>query len=226
MTDWATISWNLAIGVLVGVAANFVYDYILPAKLRQRAWPRLPSLWSVVVLVYAVGLLYLVEERWVVPFHTRIVVVVVGLVGIVLVTLVVQLPKRRPWEKLLIAAILPLFLVAAVDRLFPRWIRLECPELVGDEAVFKGQVAREHWKVNVLVHPFRTPEWWVQQVPLPDRHGNWEARVVFGGESGDRFEVLAIAIPEGAFYREGEVLRSDQIPVVAMKSRICEVEKR
>lgn len=90
----------------------------------------------------------------------------------------------------------------------------------------KGLVAREEWKINLLVHPLKSAEWWVQQVPIPDRTGHWEARAVFGGISGDLFEVLAIAVPQGILYKEGEVIRPDQIPRPVFKSKICLMEKR
>lgn len=226
MVDWVTFGWNVTISILTGVAANWLYDHVLPS----RTWPRtrlpLPSLWGVLVIVYAVGWLYVVERRWLLPLNQRILVVALGLVVIVVVTLVVQLLRRRLWEQLLIVVVAPLLVTAAADPWFPHGIRLECSRLVGDEAVFKGQVANANWKINVLVHPLRTPDWWVQQVPLADRHGAWEVRMAFGGESGERFQVLAIAIPEGALYKEGDVVLAEQIPVQALKSSFCEVMKQ
>ena len=113
-----------------------------------------------------------------------------------------------------------------VDRVFPRGADLTCPGIAGDDEVVKGLVAGERWLINLLVHPLRTPDWWVQQVPISDQRGRWEARAVFGGSSGERFQLLAIAVPEGSLFREGDVIHAEQIPRMAFKSKLCQVEKR
>ena len=228
MADWPTLLLNIAIGMVTGVAANFVSRSLIPRLMpgdRPEAVP-VPALWAVVFVGYVFVMLYLVEQRWLMPFELRFVVVTVSAVVIVVLTIGIRLMGRRPWEELLIVVVLPAVPIVLVDPLFPRGVDLKCPAIVGDDEVVKGLVGGEQWRINLLVHPLKTPDWWVQQVPISDLQRNWEARAVFGGGSGDRFQLLAIAVPEGLLFREGDVIRAEQIPRTAFKSKLCQVEKR
>ena len=222
MTDWWTFALNQALGVLTGVAGSFVYHYLLPKRIPdiRVGGTVIRSLWSVVFVFYVFVALYLVEQRWLIPVEFRVLVVTVTAVVIVVVTALLRLMGRRPWEELLIVALLPALVIPPVDRVFPRGVDLTCPGIAGDDEVVKGLVAGERWRINLLVHPLRTPDWWVQQVPISDQRGRWEARAVFGGSSGDRFQVLAIAVPEGSLFREGDVIHAEQIPRMAFKSKL------
>jgi hypothetical protein len=225
--EWSALAVNLLIAILAGVIANFLSLLFFRTRVRHPVLPSyVSSIWSIVVVLYVVVALFLVEERWLMPVKYRVLVVTMSFLLILLLTYLLRLMRRKPWQELLIIFVIPAVLIYAVDPLFPRGITIECPPIVTDDATVKGLVSRENWKINVLVHPIKTPDWWVQQVPIPDQGRRWEARAVFGGSSGDQFEVLAIAIPEGSLFKEGEVIHPEQIPRSVFRSKICQVQRK
>lgn len=228
MMDGQTVVVNIAIGVVAGVCANILSLYLIPKLVPgDRPRPRpVPTLWSVVFVGYVIVALYLVEQRWLIPFEQRFAVVGTCAAVVVVLTVLLRLMVDRPWEELFVVALVPAALIVLSDPVFPRGVDLDCPAIVADEEVVKGRVQGASWHVNVLVHPLRDPDWWVQQVPVVDLRRNWEVRAVFGGASGDRFQLMAIALPEGLLFRDGDTIRTDQIPRTAFKSRLCRVEKR
>jgi len=60
----------------------------------------------------------------------------------------------------------------------------------------KGTVSDPNVRVYVIVHPLRVSEMWVQQPPIVDGTGNWQASANFGTETlgiGERYELIALA---------------------------------
>lgn len=90
----------------------------------------------------------------------------------------------------------------ANTRITPITIRIVDPVEGGSvtlQYLVKGTVSDPDARVHVIVHPLRVSEMWVQQSPLVDGDGNWQASCVSGTESlglGERYEIVALATNE------------------------------
>jgi len=63
----------------------------------------------------------------------------------------------------------------------------------------KGTVSDVNSKVYVVVRPFETLDYWVQEPPTVDAYGNWQVYAYFGEKGigiGDKYEVIALATDE------------------------------
>lgn len=79
----------------------------------------------------------------------------------------------------------------------------------------KGKVSDPKLHVYLFVHPLLTNLWWVQPIPSPpNKDGSWASIAYFGEAEkgvGEYFEILAIAAPERALFREWEQLRTEKV---------------
>ncbi len=98
----------------------------------------------------------------------------------------------------------------------------------------KGTVSDPNSKVYVIVRTLRMSQLWVQQPPIVDGGGNWQASVYFGNEmisSDERYEVIALATTDnflvtwatGNLLSEGQELLS--LPRKSNKSGLITVTR-
>jgi hypothetical protein len=90
----------------------------------------------------------------------------------------------------------------ANSRITPITIAIVDPAEGGNvtlQYLVKGTVSDPNARVHVIVHPLKVSEMWVQQSPIIDGNGNWQASCTFGAETlgiGERYEVIALATNE------------------------------
>lgn len=99
----------------------------------------------------------------------------------------------------------------------------------------KGTVSDSNARVFVIVHPLAVSEMWVQQRPIVDGKGNWQALANFGMEiirpDGEQYEVIALATNDnflvtwatGNSLSEGQKLRS--LPRKSNRSNLITVTR-
>lgn len=194
--------------------------------------PRIPAIWmfwTIIVTASVVFVLYLAETRWALSLFSCFIWAIGFLVFAIVVTgLVFLLMKKVGIEMAICAGILLLALTGYfVDRALPHYVSISCPSFVGDTVIIHGNTAHwAKWNVRVLLHPLKSEEWFVQQIPVPDESGRWRIECIFGGSSQERFEILAIASHEDISLERGQTILPNEIPDRVYRSRICEVEKQ
>lgn len=75
---------------------------------------------------------------------------------------------------------------------------------VEERTVVKGKSTPIPEVVYVLVHPRSTNSWWVQDLPVVQRTGDWSVDVSMGTASagiGESFDIIALATNEGRLIR-------------------------
>lgn len=220
--DLQPLPVTFAVSLVASLVANAVYARRSGAT---QVISGEPLFWSVVVVFFLALVLTMGLSRWLVPLWAAYLTaagaaaVAAGMVFLV---------SGRSWPagvKLAVTVAVPGLGVLVIDPLFPSNVSLRCPEEVRQETVVHGWVDRSAVSTNVLVHPMRSAEWWVQQIPVPDRSGRWHAKSVFGGQPGDLFEVMAVSVSDGSLYEEGSAIHPSQIPESAYRSDVCLVRR-
>lgn len=234
-------STYLIIGIIsscvIPVVLNFWIFGPLERWLKKRRKniepkPPIPAVWifwTVIVTVSVVFVLYLAETRWALSLLSSFISAIgflafaIGCTGLVFL-----LMKKTRTEMAICIGILLLALTGYfVDRVLPHYVSISCPSFVGDTAIIRGNTAHwGTWNVRVLLHPLKSEEWWVEQIPVPDESGRWRIECTFGGSSQERFEILAIASHEDIPLERGQTILPNKIPDKVYRSRIYEVEKQ
>lgn len=225
--DVKLIGFNLLLGVISGIAANWCYDKII--KIKNNVSPQSDyhgsKLWPIVVVVYIVFIAYLIEEIWLVPIKYWFLFVISGFFFMFILIYLLSRLRRKTWQEFIVISVFPAIFLWAINPLFPKGISLTCPKFVQDDVILHGYVKNEHWKINILVNPFKTPEWWVQQIPVSGAWRRWQTKATFAGSANDRFQIIAIAGLKENLFKEGDTVLPGNIPKSVFRSKICEVIK-
>jgi hypothetical protein len=136
-----------------------------------------------------------------------------------------------------IVAALPLWMWVVNMEVKPVDVAITQPTLNSDvtmEYTVQGTVSDPSAKVYVLVHPLKTRETWVQQLPLVGRDGSWQTTVFFGTSVlgiDEPYEVIALATKENSVvnFATGNNLKADQVlqqlPDHTNKSKVITVRR-
>jgi hypothetical protein len=157
--------------------------------------------WGMMPLGYTMAIIYLVEHRWPLPM-TEVIWLLVGGIIVNLVMLAIGLLislnfPRIGWSLglMIIAVAIELSALYMLVRRVPHYISLDCPAQVESMEIIRGRVVDPNWRVYVLIRPYVVGNQYPMEPTYPGEDGVWSVRGSFSGESGSKYEVIALALP-------------------------------
>lgn len=191
-----TVSISLACGILSGIIANLLTSRIVGRDL-SKTFKRWLIVSHEIVALVTVVLVYAALTIWVWDPRMEIAAIVISVVLLVIVPggIGSRVKGMVGFPHTFLVLLLSVLVVVVLHESAPHYVVVSNPGSVWHSSTIRGRTLYEADYVSVFVRPHQTNIFFYEGTATPDGRGQWALLCYFGGDEGERFDVLAVSTP-------------------------------